>query len=85
MYPELIPLPMKIVELYIQVHLNSCTMFVSDRDDDPLNGTDGWSDELDSIGKIIRVNLDEGVKLVDNLWDTVNKEYTVGYSCFGKI
>ena len=77
MYPELASLPMKVVELYIQVHLNSCSMLVNDRDDDPLNATEGWSNELDSIGRIIRVNLDEGVKLVNQLWDNVNKDYSV--------
>ena len=77
MYPELASLPMKVVELYIQVHLNSCSMLVNDRDADPLNATEGWSNELDSIGRIIRVNLDEGVKLVNQLWDNVNKDYSV--------
>lgn len=52
-------------------------MFVNDRDDDPLNATEGWFGELDSIGRIIRVNLDDGVKLVNQLWDTINKEYSV--------
>ena len=68
---------LKVVELYVQSHVNSADVFVEDRSDDPLNAMEGWTEELACVGKLVRVTMDEGVKLLTNLWDSLYKDYSV--------
>lgn len=77
LYPELPAKSLKVVELYVQSHVNSADVFVEDRSDDPLNAMEGWTEELACVGKLVRVTMDEGVKLLTNLWDSLYKDYSV--------
>ena len=38
---------------------------------------EGWTEELACVGKLVRVTMDEGVKLLTNLWDSLYKDYSV--------
>ena len=67
--------------MYISVHLESAEMMVDDRDDDPLNAMEVVQEELECVGKMIRVQLAEGVNNLCKRWDSIYKDYSVGVDC----
>lgn len=77
LFPEVAGKSLKVVELYVQSHVNSADVFVEDRSDDPLNAMEGWTEELACVGKLVRVTMDEGVKLLTTMWDNLYKDYSV--------
>ena len=68
---------LNIVEMYITAHLEFVEMMVNDREDDPLNAIEVVQEELECVGKMIRVQLAEGVTSLCKRWDAMYKEYTV--------
>ena len=74
---QLKPVIVNIVEIYTSVHLESVEMMIDDREDDPLNAMEVVQEELGCVGKMIRVQLTEGVNNLCKRWDSIHKEYTV--------
>ena len=66
-----------VVEAYLAKRLNDVESWVDSAEDDPLPATDACYWELVFLGGMIRFHYIKGMKVVADLYDGVNKEYTV--------
>ena len=66
-----------VVEAYLAKRLNDVPDWADSAEDDPLTATDACYWELVFLGGMIRFHYNKGMKVVADLYDGVNKEYTV--------
>lgn len=66
-----------VLEAYLAKRLNDVPSWADSVDDDPLSSTDACYWELVFLGWMIRFNYPKGMKTVVDLYDGLNKEYTV--------
>lgn len=66
-----------VLEAYLAKRLNDVPSWADSVEDDPLSNADACYWELVFLGGMARFNYVKGMKIIADLYDGVNKEYTV--------